>query len=163
MSSTSKNSRRRRTGAWVAVAVVVVALLGFGMFDGSEPSPDQRARRLESVIRCPECRGQSVAQSEAPSAKGVKTVIRDLIDSGRSDEEIRDHLVASYGKEILLEPGGSGFSSLVWAIPVVVVLVAIAGLVHRFGDWRPGAREVTEDDRHLVADALEEPAEAGDR
>lgn len=156
-------SARRRGIAWIGVAVLAAILLAVGVLDTADPTPDQRARRLETMIRCPECRGQSVAQSEAPSAKGVKTVIRDLIDSGRSDEEIRDHLVASYGREIVLDPEGSGFSALVWAIPVVVVLVALAALVHRFRDWRPGTREVTEDDRELVASAMDHPDGGDDR
>lgn len=152
-------TRRRRHAAWIAVVLVILGLLAVGVLDTAEPTDAQRARHLETIFRCPECRGQSVAQSEAPSAKGVKTVIRDLIESGRSDEEIRDHLVASYGKEILLDPEGSGFSGLVWAVPVGVVIVAVGALVHRFRDWRPGTREPTDEDRHLVASALGEPDE----
>lgn len=148
----STPSRRRL--AWGAALVLALALLAVGSLDTDDPTPAERARRLERTIRCPECRGQSVAQSDAPSAKGVKTVVRDLIDAGRSDEEIRDHIVASYGKELLLEPEGSGFSTLVWAIPVVVVMVAVAGLALRFRDWRPGGQHADEADRDLVAAAL---------
>jgi len=148
---------RTRRAAWIAVLLLIIGVLAIGALDTDEPTKDQRASRLEDVFRCPECRGQSVAQSEAPSAKGVKTVIRDLIESGRSDEEIRDHLVASYGKEILLDPEGSGFSGIVWALPVAVALVAVGALVYRFADWRPGSREVTDADRDLVATALDAP------
>ena len=48
--------------------------------------------------------------------------------------------------------------SMVWALPVIFVVVAVAGLVYRFRDYRPSARNVTQADRDLVADALDHPA-----
>jgi cytochrome c-type biogenesis protein CcmH len=145
----------RRRALWAVLAVVVVALLAIGVFDQGERSADERARDLEEQVRCPQCRSQSVAQSETPSAKGVKTVIRDQIAAGRTDEEILDYIASSYGREVLLDPPGSGFSGLVWALPVVVGIVAVAGLVVRFRGWRSGPpAEVSGEDRDLVAEAL---------
>lgn len=148
-------NRTRRNALWAVLAVVVVALLAVGVLDQDERSADERARDLQEQVRCPQCRSQSVAQSETPSAKGVKTVIRDQIAAGRSDEEILDYIASSYGRDVLLDPPGSGFSGLVWALPAVVVVIAVAGLVVRFRGWRPGEKpEVSGADRDLVADAL---------
>ncbi|MBX3312929.1 MAG: cytochrome c-type biogenesis protein CcmH [Actinobacteria bacterium] len=148
-------TRGRRRGLWIALAVIVVGLLAVGVLDQGERTDAQRARDLEEQVRCPQCRSQSVAQSETPSAKGVKTVIRDQIAAGRSDEEILDYIASAYGREVLLDPPGSGFSGLVWALPAVVAIVAVAGLVVRFRDWRPGPSAVVSgEDRELVAGAL---------
>ncbi|MEO6989084.1 MAG: cytochrome c-type biogenesis protein [Aquihabitans sp.] len=144
----------RRKVLWGLLAMVVVGALTFGTLNQGEPSEGARARALEETIRCPQCRSQSVAQSDTPSARGVSTVIRDQIAAGRTDEEIRDFVASSYGREVLLEPSGSGFSGLVWALPVVMIVVAVAGLVYRFGDWRPATTSVTAADRSLVAAAL---------
>lgn len=145
----------RRTGMWALLAVVVVAALAFGTLDQGEPSADQRARRLEESIRCPQCRSQSVAQSDTPSARGVKTVIQDQIAAGRTDEEIRDFVASAYGREVLLEPSGSGFSGVVWGLPVAVAIVAVGGLVYRFRDWRPAtAQAASPADEALVTAAL---------
>jgi len=143
--------------AWGAALVAIVALLAVGTLGGDEPTDAERAQKLATEIRCPQCKSQSVAQSETPSARGVKSVIADEIAAGRSDEEIRDRLAAAYGDDILLDPAGSGFSALVWAVPVVVVLVAVGGLVYRFRDWRPGGAAPSEADRDLVAAALGDP------
>lgn len=151
---TNPNTSSRRTLLWGLLALVVVGALTFGTLNQGEPSDGARARALEESIRCPQCRSQSVAQSETPSARGVKTVIRDQIAAGRTDEEIRDFVAASYGREVLLEPSGSGFSGLVWALPVVMVVVAVAALIYRFGDWKPSTRSVSTADRTLVAAAL---------
>lgn len=146
---------------WVTVGLLVVAMLIFGSLGGGSPSPDERARNLEKEIKCPTCPGQSVAQSEAASAKGVKTIIRDQIAAGHSDEEIRDYVAAKYNRRILLDPQGSGFSGLVWALPIVMVIVAVGGLIYRFRDWRPGEMAPTDDDRALVEAALAPDSNAG--
>ncbi|CAN5753874.1 hypothetical protein BH23ACT2_BH23ACT2_00550 [soil metagenome] len=153
---------------WAAVAVVAMVLLAVGSLGGGERSDDARARNLEETIRCPQCASQAVAHSETPSARGVKAVIAERIEAGNTDEEIRDFIASRYGSDVLLEPSGSGFGGLVWGLPVVVAVVAASGLVYRFRDWRPGGFEVTDGDRDLVADALDDlhrgrSAHRGDR
>lgn len=148
-------SRGTRRILWGLLAVVLVGLLVVGVTDKGERSADQRARDLEEQVRCPQCRSQSVAQSDTPSAKGVKVVIRDQIAAGRSDEEILDYIASTYGREVLLDPPSSGFSGLVWALPAVGVVVAVAALVVRFRGYRSDAStKVTGADRDLVAEAL---------
>jgi cytochrome c-type biogenesis protein CcmH len=154
--------RRTLRILWGIVALVVVALLAVGAIGTKAATPEERAQRLEREIKCPTCSGQSVAQSEAPAALGVKTVIRDQIAAGRSDEQIRDYIAAKYNKDLLLDPAGSGFPALVWAVPVIVVVVAVGGLVYRFRDWRPGGIAPTDEDRDLVAAALTDDAAPAD-
>lgn len=140
---------------WIALVVVVVAGLAYGSLAQPTPTDEQRAQALEKTIRCPSCSGQSVANSETPSAKAIKLLIRERIAAGDTDEEIRDYVASDdrFGRQILLDPAGKGFGALVWGVPVVVAIVAVAALVIRFRDWRPG-RAVTDDDRELVAEAL---------
>lgn len=148
----------RRWLPWAAMAVVVVALLAIGTFGQSTPSDAERAQNLAETIRCPQCTSQAVASSDAPSSLAVKSLIRERIAEGDSDEEIRDYVASRFGRGVLLDPASSGIGTLVWALPVIVVVVAVAGLVYRFRDYRPSARAATDDDRALVAEAMgEEP------
>ncbi len=139
---------------WLAMAAVVLGALAFGTFTGAAPTDAERAQSLEATIRCPSCVSQSVANSETPAAKGVKRLIDERIAKGDTDEEIRDFVASRYGREILLDPSGKGFGALVWGVPVAVAIIAVGALVLRFQDWRPGAAEVTDADRDLVADAM---------
>lgn len=151
-------SGQRKVGwlPWAVMAAVVVALLAVGSLGGDPPTLDERAQSLEETIRCPSCASQSVANSDAPSAEAVRVLIRERLEAGYSNEEIRDYVASRYpnGRQLLLDPTGEGFGALVWALPVVAVIVAVAALVRRFGDWRPGALQATEADRDLVAAAL---------
>lgn len=164
--STAPASFLRRWGPWLAMAVVVVALLIVGTVGSRPPTADERARGLEESIRCPSCASQSVASSDTPSAKGVK-VAHPRADHRRRRRrgDPRLHHGSRYpsGYQLLLTPAGKGFGALVWGVPVVAAVVAVGALVYRFGDWRPSTRPVTAADRELVAVALGEPVEPGSR
>ena len=140
---------------WIAMAVVVVATLLYGTFGQPDPTPAQRAQSIADGIRCPSCKSQAVSSSDTPASKAVRELIKEQIAAGKSNEEIRDYVDSRYpDQNLLLDPSGSGFPILVWALPVIFVIVAVAGLVVRFRDYRPGTRAVTDADRDLVADAL---------
>ncbi len=155
--STSSPSGLRSWAPWIALAVVVVIALDIGTFGQSAPTPEERAQNLAETIRCPSCKSQAVASSDTPSSQAVRLLIRERIKAGDSDEQIRDFVASRYSREILLDPSGRGFGTLVWALPVMFVVIAVAGLVVRFRDYRPGDRTVTQADRDLVAEALDAP------
>ena len=141
---------------WVAMAVVVGALLAVGTLGGDPPTMEERARNLEKSIRCPSCASQAVANSDTPAAEAVRVLIAERLEAGDSDEEIRDYVASRYpdGRQLLLDPAGSGFGALVWALPVAGAVLAVGALGWRFGDWKPRRVEVTEADRELVNAAL---------
>lgn len=143
------------------MALVVVVALGVGTFGGSERTDAERAQDLAASIRCPQCSSQSVAQSQTPSAKGVKVVIDDQVAAGRSDEEIRDFVASRFGRDVLLDPSSKGFGALVWGLPVAAAIVAVGALVLRFGDWKPAAAQATDEDRARVAAAMGSGNDAG--
>jgi cytochrome c-type biogenesis protein CcmH len=147
-------SRGRLLG-WLALAVVLVGALVVGVTDDRGPrSPGDRARNLAESIACPQCDGQSVADSDSPASDAIREFIDERIDAGQSDAQIRDELAGAFGEHLLLTPGRSGVSSLVWTLPVVAVVLAFAGLVLAFRRWRGGgAAHATDADRALVAQA----------
>ncbi|CAN5443879.1 hypothetical protein BH10ACT1_BH10ACT1_15510 [soil metagenome] len=161
----------RRSGVrlwlpWIAMAVVVVVALSIGTFSGGDRTEAQRIQDIEESLRCPQCSSQSVANSETPSSKGVKVIVRERVKAGDSDEQIRDFVAAQFGREVLLDPSGKGFGALVWGVPVAAGVIAVGALALRFGDWRPSTIATTDADRDLVADALgdrrSDPADGND-
>jgi cytochrome c-type biogenesis protein CcmH len=122
---------RRHVPLWTLLGVVLVVALviGSGVLSSSPPTPAQRAAAIESVIRCPSCEDLSVAVSSAPTAVTVRATVAHLIGQGQSDQQIKDYLVTRYGSAIVLSPPASGWSALVWVLPVVVGVLGVAGLV----------------------------------
>ena len=68
---------------------------------------------------------------------------------------MRAAIGASFGDQVQLIPPASGFAGLVWILPVVVLIVALAGVSAALARWRRTPRaSPTDDDRALVDQAL---------
>lgn len=127
----------RRRLSWVALGVVAVAALAYGTVDDAPArSAEDRVQALASTIRCPQCRSQSAADSDAPTAGAVRAEISRRIDAGESDADIRRYFASRYGEEILLTPPATGVGALVWVVPVAATIIAAAGLGWAFVRWR---------------------------
>ena len=120
----------RRFPIWIVLgAVLVVALvIGSGVLDTTPVTAAQRAVAIETGIKCPSCEDLSVANSSAQTAVLVRNTVRQLIGEGKSDQQIQAYLVSRYGSAIVLVPPASGWSLLVWVLPLGGGVLAIAGL-----------------------------------
>jgi cytochrome c-type biogenesis protein CcmH len=118
----------RRWAPWVALAAVVAVVLAITLWPGGSPSAAARAHGLEAEIKCPECQGLSVADSQATTSLAIRADIKQRIADGQSDDTIRQAYVDRYGSSILLTPQSSGISLLVWVLPIVVLGVGAAGI-----------------------------------
>ena len=142
-----------RTLSWVLLALVSLVALLFGSFDGRDPeTPSQRAASLAATIACPQCSGQPVSESSAPIAQVIRAEIKEQVDQGRSDSEIRAYYVEQYGQWVNLNPSSSGFDSLVWISPFLVVGIALGGLTLAFSRRKSDSTgiELTKDEEEQI-------------
>lgn len=142
----------RRWLVWIVLGLAAVGALAVGARDTSPPPTDgQRAAAIARTVRCPNCPGQSAAESNVPAAVNLREDIARRVAAGQSDEEIRQAYAASYGQRILMNPPRSGLGALVWVLPVVAFVVAAAGLAVAFRRWGRDERPPpTDEDRLLV-------------
>ena len=117
---------------WILLAASLVAMLSYGSLAGGEPSAAERALAVAQSLRCPQCAGESVAESNVAAAKEMRADINRRIEEGQSGDEIRAVYAARYGEAILLTPPARGLASLVWIIPVVAGALAAAALTLAF-------------------------------
>ena len=142
----------RRWAPWLGLAVVVAASLAVGTAGtGGPPTAAERKAHLASELRCPTCRGQSVRDSDAPAAAAIRAEIGRRVDEGQSDEEILAYVDGKFPESLRLTPPASGLGALVWALPVVALVAAVAGLAVAFRRWQADPLPApTDDDRALV-------------
>ena len=94
-----------------------------------DPQLQARYEQLNRELRCLVCQNQTIADSNAPLASDLRREVRDLISQGKSDEEIRDFLLDRYGDFVLYRPRMTGANFLLWAAPVLLLLVGLFAAV----------------------------------
>ena len=87
----------------------------------SDPALEARARNLQRQLRCLVCQGESVDDSHSPFANDVRSLVREQIAGGKSDEQIEDFLVARYGDFILMKPPLQSDTWLLWLAPFLAL------------------------------------------
>lgn len=83
---------------------------------------DQRTYEVASLLRCPVCQGMSVADSPSTVALDMKDQVRELLSRGYTQEQILRYFEHSYGQFVLLKPKFRGVNTLVWILPILVLL-----------------------------------------
>lgn len=91
-----------------------------------DPAKEAQARALMETIRCVECQGQSVADSNAPIAGSVRALIRERIQNGETPGQVRAWLIDRYGDYITYDPPLSGLTWPLWAAPAVLLILGVA-------------------------------------
>jgi cytochrome c-type biogenesis protein CcmH len=136
--------------------ICVVAIVPSATTTPTEGQSEERLFALSAQLKCQQCVGESVADSQSPSAVQFREEIAEQMAQGRTDDEILNFFAERYDQEILLTPPSSGVGALVWIIPVVAVgggLVLLAA-AYRRRTLEVAGREVTDDDEERVAAAL---------
>ena len=97
--------------------------------DNTPPLPDpqmqQRYLGLTHEFRCMQCQNEALADSNVGLAADLRLEIHELILAGKSDDQIRDYLVARYGEFILFRPRMSLRNLWLWAAPGVMLLAGL--------------------------------------
>ena len=114
---------------WIVCLLVVMAGIAVGCASQDDvPIREQRAQGINREIMCPVCPGESIDQSQHILAGQMRAIVDEKLAEGWSDEEIRDFFVERYGPSVLLEPERRGFTILVWIIPPLGGVAALASL-----------------------------------
>jgi cytochrome c-type biogenesis protein CcmH/NrfF len=119
----------------LAIAALTLALLPGTVL----AAPQTTINDVEDEVMCPIC-GTLLELSESPQAQRERVLVKRLIAEGKSKDEVKDALVAEYGREVLALPGGSGFDLTAYLVPAIGFLVAALALALGVRRWRRAAK-----------------------
>ena len=88
--------------------------------------------KIHKNLRCLVCQGQSISDSNSDFAVTLKMVVKDLINQGKTEDEIYDFLSNKYGDWILYKPKLNFGNFLLWFFPYFVLLVGALIILHLF-------------------------------
>jgi cytochrome c-type biogenesis protein CcmH len=92
------------------------------------PTPDLQRRYLGLTheLRCMQCQNEAIADSPVSLAADLRRQVKEMLLAGKSDDDVRNYMVARYGDFILFRPRVSSKTIWLWATPGVLLLFGAA-------------------------------------
>ena len=105
--------------------LLIILFLSFNFqLKSNEPLDENK---IHKNLRCLVCQGQSIADSNSDFALTLKMVVKDLIEQGKTEEQIYSFLSDKYGDWILYKPKFNLDNFLLWGLPYLALI--IGGLI----------------------------------
>lgn len=86
-----------------------------------DPAMQERYQRLTEQFRCPKCRSETIADSSIPVSADLRRQVRELMQAGKTDDEIRQYMADRYGDYLLYKPPMTPRTWLLWAAPILLL------------------------------------------
>jgi len=91
----------------------------------ADPALEATAYDLMFDLRCVQCDGQSIGDSDAPIAGAMRHEVRARIMAGESPDAIRAFFISRYGEYISFDPPSRGAGLILWIAPAIMLIAAI--------------------------------------
>jgi cytochrome c-type biogenesis protein CcmH len=121
----------------IALLLGLLATLAAATLAGSALAATARTslNDVEDEVMCVSC-GVPLNIADSPQADRERAFINDQIALGKSKAQIKQLMVAEYGQRVIATPDSKGFNITNWLIPLVVVVVLVAGVAFLLPRWR---------------------------
>jgi cytochrome c-type biogenesis protein CcmH len=102
---------------------------GIEVREFDDPVLEKRYRDLTASMRCPLCENQAIDDSDAPISADMRERVYVLLNEGRADIEIINHMVQRFGDYILYNPRLENRTYLLWGLPIVLVVIGLVVVI----------------------------------
>jgi cytochrome c-type biogenesis protein CcmH len=115
---------RRRFGLIAfCVAMAAVALLAATPARAQGPNLDDETNRIAKTLYCPVCPNTPLDVCSTQACAQWRALIKDKLQQGQTEQQIRDYFVAQYGQVVLGAPPAQGFNWLAYILPAIGILL----------------------------------------
>lgn len=90
---------------------------------------EKQVNKISEELRCLVCQNQTIADSNAELAVDLKNQVRDMVESGQTQEQIVDYMVQRYGDFVLYRPPVKVSTYLLWAGPFLLLVMGLVVLI----------------------------------
>ena len=95
----------------------------------NDPEKEQTYKVLIEELRCLVCQNQTIADSNADLAKDLRRQVYEMLQLGKSKDEIANFMIERYGDFVLYNPPFKAKTGLLWIGPIVFLLIGLVMLV----------------------------------
>ena len=95
----------------------------------ADPALEARMLAITGELRCLVCQNQTIADSHADLAVDLRQEVREMIQRGQTDAQIRRYMTDRYGDFVLYKPPFKATTLVLWLGPALLLAVALVALV----------------------------------
>lgn len=92
-------------------------------YEFDSPEQEARFRQLGYELRCPKCQNQAIGDSDAEISGDLRAEVYRMLKDGATDDEIREFMVARYGRYVLYNPPLDKHTLILWFGPAVLLIL----------------------------------------
>jgi len=108
------------------LAAFALVLLSAAQAEPTAPLSDaikqQRYDTLVHQLMCLQCTGETVADTPAKFAVDIRRQVREMVEAGKTEAEVRQYMVERYDERILMKPLWSRRNAWLWLAPGIFML-----------------------------------------
>ena len=86
---------------------------------------DERVKNLTLELRCMTCQNQSIYDSDAEFSNDIKKIVKQKLQQGESERDIKKFLVERYGEYILFRPLVNYNNIFLWSFPFILLVIGV--------------------------------------
>lgn len=117
-----------------------------------DPKQQESYETLTRELRCLVCQNQTIADSNAELAADLRRQVYEMLQQGKSRQEVIQFMTDRYGDFVLYNPPFKGKTSILWIAPAVFLLIGLI-TVFFFIRRKKAAAAVNSQDVSLGTDA----------
>ncbi len=110
------------------------------------PTPsDDQVNRIAHQLYCPVCENTPLDVCPTEACRQWRDLIRQQLEQGWSEDQIKQYFVQQYGARVLAEPPATGLNWLVYVLPPLIILAGAVLLIRAMRAWtKPGSAATAE-------------------
>lgn len=89
----------------------------------SSPQEEADYHSLTQGLRCPQCQNNNIADSNATVAVDMRAKVFELLQEGKSKNEVIDYMVQRYGNFVTYDPPMTAATWVLWGAPILLLVV----------------------------------------
>lgn len=124
----------------VLLLVMILSILPLAAVSAQEANPneptDDEVNAIAKQLYCPVCENIPLDVCGTQACAQWRALIREKLNEGWTEDEIKDYFSNQYGDRVLSEPPPRGLNWLVYIIPPLVFLAGAFFLYRGFSTWK---------------------------
>ncbi|HHF3532860.1 cytochrome c-type biogenesis protein CcmH [Haemophilus influenzae] len=145
---------------WLFLTALLFSSVAFSAIDAlnfSSPQQESDYHQLTQSLRCPQCQNNNIADSNATIAVDMRGKVFELLQEGKSKNDVVDYMVARYGNFVTYDPPMTASTLVLWIAPFLLVLLGVVFLLRRKPKAQSAVKSqdvLTDEDNARLAELL---------